>query len=70
MIWIQFAVALLCGGLSLHWLWRRDRPWRGIWHFSGLVSTSAMVAVVAFFATYGVFGVLVGLSWTLGATAP
>ncbi|MBB5156245.1 hypothetical protein [Saccharopolyspora phatthalungensis] len=70
MIWIQLAAATLCGGLSLHWLRRQDRSWRGFGHFFGLVSTAATVAVVAFFATYAAVGVLLGLLWALAATAP
>ncbi|MEV0083212.1 hypothetical protein [Saccharopolyspora sp. NPDC050642] len=61
MIWIQLAGAVLCGGLSAHRLWPRDRAERVFWPFAGMVSTATTVAVGAFFATYVAIGVLLGL---------
>ncbi|MEV0697671.1 hypothetical protein AB0I53_07100 [Saccharopolyspora sp. NPDC050389] len=70
MIWIQLVGALLCGGLSLRRLWPRDRAERGFWPVAGLVSTATMVAVGAFFATYVLVGVLLGLLWMVVGLAP
>ncbi|MGW3472051.1 hypothetical protein ACWDKQ_27100 [Saccharopolyspora sp. NPDC000995] len=65
MIWIQFAGALLGGGLSLRWLLRQDNAERGFWRIFGVVSTSAMVAVGVFFATFALVAVLLGLVWVI-----
>lgn len=65
MIWIQFAGALLGGGLSLRWLLRQDNAERGFWRIFGVASTSAMVAVGVFFATYALVAVLLGLVWVI-----
>ncbi len=57
------AVAALGGGLALLRMWRRDRPWKGIGHFTGLISISVVVAIVVYFAAYFGIGLLIAVTW-------
>ena len=45
MEYFPIAVSVLGGGLAFRRLWRRDRPWKDVGHFAGLLSTSAVVRV-------------------------
>lgn len=61
-----FAVAALGGGLAFLRMWRRDRPWKGIGHFTGLLSVSAVVAMIAYFAAYFGIALLIAATWPSG----
>lgn len=58
------AVAALGGGLAFLRMWRRDRPWKGIGHFTGLLSISAVVAMIVYFAAYFAIALLIAATWS------
>ena len=60
------AVAVLGGGLAFRRMWRRDRPWRGVGHFTGLLSISAVVAIVVYFAANLGIALLIAATWPSG----
>ena len=57
------AVAVLGGGLAFLRMWRRDRPWKGFGHFTGLLSVSVVVAIVVYFAVSFAIALLIAATW-------
>ncbi len=60
------ALAALGGGLAFLRMWRRDRPWKGVGHFTGLISISVVVAMVVYFAAYLGIGLVIAATWPSG----